>query len=128
MPAPEPASEAFGFVVTGPGDPEPTNADAFRDDIAVGESVVEFWAARCATCRRIAPWLTQWARESATGVRMFTLNVDEEIEAAVDAGVRVAPTLVRYRDGREVERLEGAIDRPALLAWLASSPESLPNV
>lgn len=128
MSAPEPASEAFGFFVNGPGDPEPTNADAFRDDIASGESVVEFWAARCNACRRVAPWLTQWAKESATGMRMFTVNVDEELEAAVDAGVRVAPTLVRYRDGREIGRLEGAINRPGLLAWLASSPESLPNV
>jgi thioredoxin-like negative regulator of GroEL len=128
MPAPEPASEAFGFVVNGPRDPEPTNADAFRDDIAVGESVVEFWAARCSACRRIAPWLSQWQRESVQTVKTFTVNVDEELEAAIDAGVRIAPTLVRYRDGREVGRLEGAVDQPGLEAWLASSPESLPDV
>ena len=113
MAAPEPV----GFLPWGPGDPEPSNADAFADDIAVGDSVVEFWSARCNACRRLAPWLAERVRETGGAVRAFTVDVDREIDAALVAKVTVAPTLICYRDGVERTRWEGAFHLVALEAW-----------
>lgn len=107
-----------GFLPWGPGDPEPTNADAFRDDIASGTTVVEFWSARCNACRRIAPWLAQWKQTHGHTARMLTVHVDEEMDAAVDAKVFVAPTLIAYRDGQEIDRIEGPVERDILMRWL----------
>jgi len=115
-----------GFLPWGLGDPEPTNSDSFRDDIATGTTVVEFWSARCNACRRIAPWLAGWKQQHGQAVRMLTVNVDEELDAAIDAGVLVAPTLVAYGNGREVDRIEGPMERDNLMRWLQTLSGSGP--
>lgn len=116
-----PWRDEIGFVPHLPGLPEAINADSFDEDVLESPVpvLVEFWAARCGPCRRLAPEFAAVARERAGRVRVFTLNVDEEPDAARRFGVHSVPAALVFAGGAERGRLYGALDRAALLRLLA---------
>jgi thioredoxin 1 len=69
---------------------------------------VEFWAPWCPPCRVIGPILNELAAEYAGLLTIAKLNTDEEQRCMVQLGVQGLPTLIVFKDGREVERLVGA--------------------
>lgn len=107
-----------GFLLHRPGAPEAINADSFDEDVlaADGPVLVEFWAARCAACRRLVPDLEALARERK--VRVFTLDVDAELPAAERFGVRAIPAVLCFSGGREVGRRVGSVTARDLTALL----------
>lgn len=70
--------------------------------------VVDFWAPWCPPCRVIGPILNELAAEYAGRMTIAKLNIDEHQRAMVQLGVQGAPTLIVFKDGREVDRLVGA--------------------
>ncbi len=115
-----PWQEELGFIPHLPGQPEAINADSFDEDVLQSPVpvLVEFWAARCGPCRRLAPEMAAAAAELEGKARFFTLNVDEEIEAAHRNGVHSIPATLLFVDGVEKARLMGAVDRAALVNLL----------
>jgi thioredoxin len=83
---------------------------SFRDGIASGATVVDFWAAWCGPCRMIAPLIDELARDR-TDVRFAKLNVDENPRTAASFGVQGIPLLIFFNDGAEVGRLVGAVPK-----------------
>ena len=73
--------------------------------------VVDFWAPWCGPCRTVAPELEKVARNMAGHALVVKINTDEEPELGERFRIRSIPTLMVFRDGREVVRTAGA--RPA---------------
>lgn len=114
--------EELGFIPHWPGGAEAINADSFDEDVceASGPVLVEFWAARCGPCRRIAPELERLAKALGPRLRVFTVNVDEELDVAVRCDVLTIPATLLFIDGREVGRLVGETTKAALEDFLAA--------
>ena len=112
--------EEIGFIPHLPGMPEAINADSFDDDVLSSPVpvLVEFWAARCGPCRRLAPEMAAAARVLGGAARLFTVNVDEEPEAAVRFEVHAIPATLVFVDGEERARHIGGADRAALIHLL----------
>ena len=53
--------------------------------------------------------------------RFAKLNTDEAQQVAARYGIRSIPTLMVFRDGREVARQAGAMDPASLRRWLSSA-------
>ncbi|HZE05661.1 MAG TPA: thioredoxin [Solirubrobacteraceae bacterium] len=70
-------------------------------------AVVDFWAAWCPPCRVMDPVIAELAAEWPE-VRFAKLDVDRNPRTGADHGVLAMPTLLVFRDGREVMRLVGA--------------------
>ncbi|HUH92758.1 MAG TPA: thioredoxin TrxC [Casimicrobiaceae bacterium] len=83
--------------------------------------IVDFWAPWCGPCRMMAPAYEQAAARLAPNVRLAKLNSDDEPEIASRFGIRGIPTLIAFRDGREIARQSGALDLPRLLDWIRAS-------
>jgi len=80
--------------------------------------LVDFWAGWCGPCRMIAPAIEDLARELAGRARIAKLNIDDNPLTARRYGVSSIPTLLIFKDGREVERLVGLRPKTEIAARL----------
>jgi thioredoxin 1 len=66
--------------------------------------VVDFWAEWCPPCKMMAPLLDELAHKYDGQIRFVKLNTDENDESGARYGIQSIPTLVMFREGREVVR------------------------
>ncbi|HXW09008.1 MAG TPA: thioredoxin TrxC [Steroidobacteraceae bacterium] len=81
--------------------------------------VVDFWAPWCGPCRSMAPVFEQVAAAIEPAARFAKLDTDAAPQAAARYGIRSIPTLIVFRDGREIARQAGAMDPASLRRWIA---------
>jgi thioredoxin 2 len=92
----------------------------FEEEITASVPVlVDFWAPWCGPCRMVSPLVEQAGREHAGRLKVVKLNVDDASEISRHYGVQGIPLLVLLREGREVDRLVGAVPKQRLQEWLA---------
>jgi len=94
---------------TAVGKPIVVTDASFAEDVLASPLpvLVDFWAAWCPPCRVIGPILNELAAEYAGRVTIAKLNTDEEQRFMVQLGVQGLPTLIVFKNGREVDRLVG---------------------
>ncbi len=80
--------------------------------------LLDMWAPWCGPCRMIAPIVEQLAGELAGRVKVTKLNTDENPMTASRFNVRSIPTLLVFKDGKEIDRLVGAMPKQEILRRL----------
>ena len=83
--------------------------------------VVDFWAPWCGPCRMMAPAFEEAAGRLEPSARFAKLNTDEAQDVAGRYGIRSIPTLIVFKDGREVARQPGAMGLDALTRWVGAA-------
>lgn len=88
-------------------------AQNFQAEVLKSEKpvLVDFWATWCGPCKCQAPIIDQLAEE---GYCVGKVNVDEEPMLAQQFQIMSIPTMIIFRDGREIERLVGLNSRETL--------------
>ena len=69
--------------------------------------LVDFWAPWCAPCKMLAPALNDLAEEDHDNCTIAKLNVEQHQQLAQKYNVRNIPTMILFRDGKEVKRFTG---------------------
>lgn len=69
--------------------------------------MVDFYADWCGPCKQVAPMIEELAGEYKDKMVIYKVNVDEEQGLAGKHGVMSIPTVVMFKDGKEVDRLMG---------------------
>ena len=85
--------------------------DNFSSTIAEGVTLVDFWAPWCGPCRMVAPVIDRVADTIGADAKVAKCNTDEAGTSATEYGIQSIPTLLIFKDGKEVERLMGAAQR-----------------
>jgi len=81
--------------------------------------IVDFWAPWCGPCRTMAPHYEEAARRLKHQARFAKVNSDEEPTVAGRYNIRGIPTLIAFKQGREVARQIGGLDLNGLLRWVS---------
>lgn len=89
---------------------------SFESDV-LGSSkpvLVDFWAQWCTPCRMLAPTVEAVAERFRDSANVVKLNVDDNPSTAQRYGIKGIPTLILFRDGKEVERVVGATSKESI--------------
>lgn len=69
--------------------------------------LVDFWAPWCEPCKMAAPVFETIAQEYKTKLIVAKLNVDENQASAAKFNILSIPTVVLFKDGKEIDRQTG---------------------
>jgi thioredoxin 1 len=98
--------------------------DASNFDLLLKEErpvFVDFFATWCGPCQLMLPVIDEIAKEE--GEKSFVvakLDIDSAPEVAGKHNVMSVPTFIVFKDGKEVDRLMGAISKDAILDKIKS--------
>jgi thioredoxin 1 len=83
--------------------------NTFQNDVLDSETpvLVDFWAEWCGPCKMIAPFVEQISLEYAGKLKVAKLDADANLQVMQQYGVMGIPTLILFKDGKPVERLQG---------------------
>ena len=76
--------------------------------------LVDFWAEWCGPCRIVGPILEELAPAYKGKLKIGKLNVDESQDAPSKFGVMNIPTMIVFKNGKETERIVGAMSKMEL--------------
>ncbi|MBI5273428.1 MAG: thioredoxin [Chlamydiales bacterium] len=91
-----------------------TDAD-FTKSIAKGLTLVDFYADWCGPCRMLAPIIEEVAAEMGGKLAVVKVNVDTEQATAAKFTITSIPTIILFKNGKEVARLVGLQDFDSLI-------------
>ncbi len=95
---------------------ESTIADSAKKPV-----VVDFWAAWCGPCKMIGPIVEELANERQD-ITWAKLNVDspDSKDIAMKYEIMSIPTMIIFKDGKEMDRSVGFKPKAQLEAWAAT--------
>lgn len=76
--------------------------------------MVDFGAEWCGPCKALAPMVAELAEAYGQQATIATCDVEENNDLAVRYSIRNVPTIIFFKDGKEIGRQVGAIARNAL--------------
>ena len=95
--------------------------EGFEKALAAGQPmVVDFWADWCGPCKMMGPVIEALGEEYDGKVVVGKVNVDEEPALAQQFGIMSIPTVIFFKDGKEVDRKIGLQPAAAFTAAIES--------
>lgn len=81
----------------------------FKKEVLMAEMpvLVDFWAPWCAPCRIAGPVIEELSKEYEGKIRVGKLNVDKNPKMAQKYGVMSIPTVIIFKEGKEVKKQIG---------------------
>lgn len=80
--------------------------------------LIDFFAEWCGPCKMLAPILKEVKEEVGDTATIVKIDVDKSPQASQKFEIRGVPTLILYKDGKQVWRQSGLLDKNSLLSLL----------
>lgn len=104
-----------------PSHPVDVTDKTFRDEVLnfPGSVVAFFWASWCTYCRTLMPVITELSKKYAGKIKFARIQTDHNQAMSDQYDVLSLPTLILFKNGRQVNRVTGSVPRAQLEYQLA---------
>jgi len=93
----------------------------FAQEIGTGVILVDFYADWCGPCRMLAPVLEHVEKDLGGKAVIGKVNIDTEQKTASQFQISSVPTMILFKDGKEVKRQVGMIDAKGILGMIQAA-------
>lgn len=92
------------------------NSVSFQGYIANSNIPVlaDFWAEWCGPCKMMGPVLQDLARDWKSRINVIKVNTEKKPDLSMQYGITAIPTMILFKNGRELHRIQGAMPLDAL--------------
>ena len=80
--------------------------------------VVDFWATWCGPCQMLGPVLEEVANENEGKFIVGKVNVDDQVEIAMQYKISAIPTLLVFENGEVKKQTMGFLPKDKLLEFI----------
>lgn len=96
----------------------------FKEEVLKSDKIVliDFYADWCMPCKILSPIVEEFANEN-DDVKVVKINVDEAEGLAIDYMAYSIPTLVALKDGMEINRVVGVVDKATIESLVETSAD-----
>ena len=100
-------------------------AENFEREVIQSEQpvLVDFWADWCPPCKAIGPVIEEIATEFEGVARVGKVDVDQNKSLAERSAIGSIPSLLFFRNGEVVDRVQGVVPKSDLTAKLTALSE-----
>jgi thioredoxin 1 len=78
-------------------------------------TLVDFYATWCSPCQMLTPILEGVSTEVGDNAKVLKVDIEKNMETASQYGVRSVPTLILFKEGKEVWRQTGLTQKNVLV-------------
>lgn len=92
------------------------NKEEFENDVLKSKKLVlvDFFATWCGPCQMLAPILEELSKENQD-FEIVKIDIDQERDLAIENKIEFVPTIVLFKQGKEVDRITGVLDKNEIL-------------
>ena len=87
--------------------------DEFKKEVLESKEpvLVDFYADWCGPCKMLGPVMEEISKDH----KVFKVNTDDEEELAMEYGIMSIPCVIAFKDGKEINRSVGLVDKDTIL-------------
>lgn len=96
--------------------------DSFQDLLSHSDVpvLVDFYATWCGPCQMMSPIIEQVNAQLKNRLQVVKIDTDRYPQLASQHNIQALPTLVLFKDGKPVHRIEGVVQAAQLVQRLQS--------
>jgi thioredoxin 1 len=80
------------------------DAEVLKSTVPV---LVDFTATWCGPCQQLKPIVEELAKDFAGKIKMGKLDIDNSKSVPVKYGIMAVPTIILFKDGKDVQKITG---------------------
>jgi thioredoxin 1 len=106
--------------------PQNINDDEFEQEVenSALPVLVDFWAEWCGPCKQLSPIMDELARDLQGKLKIVKINIDDNTETPSKYGVKGIPTMILFKEGKQVAVKVGALPKSHINEWLETYIDS----
>ena len=92
------------------------NKEEFENEVLKSEKLVlvDFFATWCGPCQMLAPILEELSKDNQD-FEIVKIDIDQERDLAIENEIEFVPTIVIFKNGKEVDRMTGVLDKNEII-------------